>query len=110
MLLKQLNLIILIQLIPKCPLIQVKYSISIIAKNISLIFIYLKVINKWVAMGREIWELIEPIDGFHMNQDANALLADEIWSLLETKYPSWIGNINPFNDEIIKIFGDQNGY
>ena len=33
-------------------------------------------------MGKEIWQLIEPIDGFHMNQDANALLADEIWSII----------------------------
>lgn len=61
-------------------------------------------------MGGEIWQLIEPIDGFHMNQYANALLADEIWSTLTTKYPHWIGEINPFNDQIFKIFGDQNGY
>ena len=61
-------------------------------------------------MGRELWELIEPIDGFHMNQNANALLADEIWSILETQHPDWLGNINPYNNEILRIFEDQGGY
>ncbi len=61
-------------------------------------------------MGKEIWQLIEPIDGFHMNQDANALLADEIWSIIEKQHSDWLGPINPFNDEILQIFGDQNGY
>ncbi len=41
-------------------------------------------------MGRELWELVEPIDGFHMNQDTNALLADEIWSIIESKHPNQI--------------------
>jgi acyloxyacyl hydrolase len=59
-------------------------------------------------MGRELWKLVEPIDGFHMNQDANALLADEIWSIIESKH-DWLGNINPYNNEILKIFGDQGG-
>lgn len=44
-----------------------------------------------------------------MNQDANALLADEIWSIIEKQHSDWLGPINPFNDEILQIFGDQNG-
>ena len=55
-------------------------------------------------------ELIEPIDGFHMNQIANALIADEYWSLLTTKYPNWLGSTNPHNDDIVKMFGNQGGY
>ena len=70
---------------------------------------YVKVFTKWESMGKEIWQLIEPIDGFHMNRDANALLADENWAILEEQHSDWLGPINPFNDKILQIFGDQNG-
>ena len=45
-----------------------------------------------------------------MNQIANALVADEFWNTLTTQYPSWLGPVNPHNDDIVKIFGDQGGY
>jgi len=75
-----------------------------------LYFSYFSVFNKWTQQGGHPWELIEPVDGFHMNQIANALAADEFWNILTTQYPNWIGPINPFNDDIIRIFGDQGGY
>ena len=56
------------------------------------------------------WELIEPVDGFHMNQIANALIADEYWNLISRKHPNWVGPINPFNKQIQDIFGNQGGY
>ena len=61
-------------------------------------------------MGGERWQLIEPSDGFHMNQIANALAADSIWEIMLAEKPQWLGKINPFNEEIIKIFGNQGGY
>ena len=45
-----------------------------------------------------------------MNQIANALIADEYWSILTTKYPNWLGSFNPHNEDIEKIFGNQGGY
>ena len=45
-----------------------------------------------------------------MNQIANSLLADELWRILLVNRPDWIGPVNPNNDQIEKIFGDQGGY
>ena len=61
-------------------------------------------------MGGEDWQLIEAVDGFHMNQIANSLLADELWSILSKNRPDWLGPVNPNNDQIAKLFGDQGGY
>lgn len=68
-------------------------------------------INKqWIAMGGETWQLIEPIDGFHPNQIAHYLISGYLWNQLETDHPDWLGAINPNNDLIDKLFGDQGGY
>ena len=45
-----------------------------------------------------------------MNQIANALIADEYWSILTSKYPNWLGSPNPNNGDIEKNFGNQGGY
>ncbi len=45
-----------------------------------------------------------------MNQIANALVADEYWRIMQTEHPDWLGNVNAFNDDIERIFGDQGGY
>ena len=45
-----------------------------------------------------------------MNQIANAIAADVFWEMLNTQRPNWIGAVNPYNDAITKIFGDQGGY
>ncbi|XP_060079937.1 acyloxyacyl hydrolase-like [Ylistrum balloti] len=60
--------------------------------------------------GGQIWEVLEPVDGFHSNQLGQALTAQALWQNLETQYPEAIGPINPFNDKIHAIFGDQGGY
>jgi acyloxyacyl hydrolase len=61
-------------------------------------------------MGGKAWQLIEPIDGFHINQIAHTLASDIYWDILTTQRPEWLGPINPNNEEIAKIFGDQGGY
>lgn len=69
-----------------------------------------EVIRRWVAQGNEAWQLIEPVDGFHINQYAQPIVSDVLWEYMEQYLPDWLGPINPFNDEIAKIFGDQGGY
>lgn len=87
-------------------------------------------IQLWTAQGGEVYELIEPVDGyfiflyflrfpfynlffkisFHPSQIANALLGQIISDDLITNYPNFIGGVNPNNDLIKQTFGDQGGY
>ena len=79
-------------------------------KNFDIIYFPfpLEAITKvWKAMGGQDWQLIEPIDGFHPNQQADALIAKYY---VQSMPPSWLGPINPYNEQITKLFGDQNGY
>ena len=64
----------------------------------------------WEKMGGEKWQLIEPFDGFHINQIGNVLLADLYWDILQKEHPDWLGQDNVYNEEIKKIFGNQGGY
>jgi len=66
--------------------------------------------NYTLQYGAPATDLIEPSDGFHPSQVGNELLAQEIWQWLEAKFPESIGSVNPFNEEIKRIFGDQGGY
>lgn len=68
------------------------------------------VIKEWTAMGGETWQLIEPIDGFHPNQIAHALIAGNLWNKIINDHPTFVGDINPNNDLIEKMFGGQGGY
>ncbi|CAH1779026.1 unnamed protein product [Owenia fusiformis] len=68
------------------------------------------VLDAWKAQGGEGWQLIEPVDGFHINQIAHKLTAEYTWNYLEKNLPHFIGNINPHNAEIIKKFGEQGGH
>ncbi|GFR70107.1 acyloxyacyl hydrolase-like [Elysia marginata] len=68
-----------------------------------------RAIAYWKKGGGKVWQLIEPSDGFHCNQYAQALLAKELWKDLE-KYPEVVGPENANNDLIHKLFGDQGGY
>jgi len=82
-------------------------------QNISLFYVDCPVegmINAWESEGGEAWQLIEPVDGFHPDQQANALIADLVWKELEVNKSDWIPPINPHNDEILAKFGDQGGY
>ena len=70
----------------------------------------IEVMRKWVSEGGKPTDLVEPVDGFHSNQQFNALAADLIWENLKRDKPEWIGDINPNNKKIFDLFGDQGGY
>ena len=55
------------------------------------------------------WQLIEPVDGFHPNQIANALVTGVVWDRLMAADPTMVA-VNPNNAQIAKLFGDQGGY
>ncbi|EFA78312.1 hypothetical protein PPL_08963 [Heterostelium album PN500] len=65
---------------------------------------------KWIAQGGQTYQLIEPVDGFHPNQMANFLIAGELWDQLMTDHPDWLGQVNPNNQIIQSLFGNQGGY
>ncbi|XP_069112301.1 acyloxyacyl hydrolase-like isoform X1 [Argopecten irradians] len=67
-------------------------------------------IEEFKKLGIQTWEALEPVDGFHSNQLGQALSAQVMWQNLETKYPDAIGPMNPFNDKIKAVFGNQGGY
>lgn len=69
-----------------------------------------EVVETWVKMGGEAWQIIEPVDGFHPNQIANALLAEIVWNNFAANYTYLIPPLNPNNQLITQIFGDQGGY
>ena len=50
-------------------------------------------------------ELIESTDGFHPSGLFNSYLADWLWYRITSDYPEWIGDENPHNEEIKKLFG-----
>jgi len=60
--------------------------------------------------GGEASDIIEPSDGFHPSQLGNTLFAEALWDFISTTYPDAIGDVNPFNDDIDRLFGDQGGY
>eukprot|EP01128_Nolandella_sp_AFSM9_P010638 TRINITY_DN7399_c0_g1_i1.p1 TRINITY_DN7399_c0_g1~~TRINITY_DN7399_c0_g1_i1.p1 ORF type:complete len:563 (-),score=138.08 TRINITY_DN7399_c0_g1_i1:157-1845(-) len=74
---------------------------------LSIPFPFDSMIKKWTAQGGEVWELIEPSDGFHPSQRGNQLLGMAKWELLMSQKPEWLGKVNPYNSEIIQKFGDQ---
>lgn len=43
-------------------------------------------------------------------QTGQQLLAEIIWEDLAANKPSWLPTVNPYNSEILAIFGDQGGY
>jgi acyloxyacyl hydrolase len=82
-------------------------------KNFDMVyydFPFDEVIQRWVKMGGEPWQIIEPVDGFHVNQYAHALIAETIWDYLTKNHPEWLGPVNPNNDMITSVFNDQGGY
>ena len=84
-------------------------------KNFDLAFItnfFEKTIKIWNDMGEghETWQLIEPVDGFHPDQNALALAATVLVKTMETEAPHFLGDVNPHNAMIKKLFGDQGGY
>ncbi|MEE6465753.1 hypothetical protein FKM82_006675 [Ascaphus truei] len=72
--------------------------------------LYQKVEAEWSRLGRDPWELIEPVDGFHPSQIASAVGANIIWHEATQQWPDIFGKENPFNEAIIARFGDQGGH
>jgi acyloxyacyl hydrolase len=70
-----------------------------------------EIAKQWIKDGgKGLWQLIEPVDGFHPNQIANSLMADFFWKNLNANQPHFFGGANPNNAAIAKQFGDQGGY
>ncbi len=67
-------------------------------------------IAEWVAQGGQPWQLIEPVDGFHINQYGHAIVSDILWGFLQKQHPTWLPPVNPHNADIERIFKDQGGY
>jgi acyloxyacyl hydrolase len=69
-----------------------------------------QVIQEWVAQGGEPWQIIEPVDGFHLNQYGHAIVSDILWAWLQKEKPEWLPPLNPHNSDIERVFKDQGGY
>ena len=66
--------------------------------------------QEWIAQGGQPWQLIEGVDGFHINQYGHAIVSDVIWKWLQKEKPNWLPTLNPHNADIERIFKDQGGY
>lgn len=73
-------------------------------------FDFQEIVKEWQRRGRQPWELIEPVDGFHPNEVASLLLADVFWNKVQRQWPDVLGKENPFNPQIEQVFGDQGGH
>jgi acyloxyacyl hydrolase len=60
--------------------------------------------------GMSTHELIEPVDGFHPSHEGQKMFSEFIWKFLVENHRDWIGDVNPYNEEIIKRFGNQGGH
>lgn len=84
-----------------------------IFKNFEFAFFdpdWAQLINQYVQSGGNAGDCIEPSDGFHPSQTGNELFASQLWSFFENEFPAAIGEVNPHNDDIQNIFGDQGGF
>lgn len=67
-------------------------------------------LNRFIAIGGRAQDFISPSDGFHPSQNANMIISAMVWEWLETNYPSFLGEVNPNNEKIKSVFGNQGGY
>ena len=56
--------------------------------------------SRYVRGGGRARDLVEAGDGFHPSQTAQALLAEEVWGVLEREVPFAIGDVNPMNERV----------
>lgn len=83
------------------------------AKNFDVAYLdfpFDQAIAEWEAQGGEAWQLIESVDGFHINQYGHGVTSDVLWKWLQTNKPEWLPPLNPHNADIERIFKDQGGY
>lgn len=64
----------------------------------------------WVAAGGDSFDLYEWVDGGHPSSLQQAMTAEYMWNYLLSKRPNFLGEVNPQNSLIEKLFGDQGGY
>lgn len=69
-----------------------------------------KLIDDFIHAGGKLKDLIAAIDGFHPSQLGHKLLAEYLVQDLSEKYPGIFGEVNPNNEKIKQLFGDQGGY
>ena len=69
-----------------------------------------QIVDEFKDGGGDAADLFEPVDGFHPSHLMNQMLSDVVWDYLEKEFPEAIGPVNPFNDEIRMVFGDQGGF
>ena len=79
-------------------------------KQLAKYSIFILFSQEWQQKGHQVYELIEPVDGFHPNLVAESLVAKTLWRILESKIPHVLGKANPHNKIIRLLFGDQGGY
>ena len=73
-------------------------------------FPFEQAIKEWEKQGGEAWQLIESIDGFHINQYGHAVTSDILWTWLQQNKADWLPPLNPHNQDIERVFHDQGGY
>lgn len=81
--------------------------------NFDLFFVdfdFQEISQEWQKRGGQPWQLIEPVDGFHPNEVASLLLADQLWKKVMLQWPQVLGKENPLNQQIEQVFGDQGGH
>lgn len=69
-----------------------------------------EILDNYKRQGGDPASLIEPVDGFHPGQLFHAYLGDWLYGHLLKDHPDWLGPINPNNDVIAQMFGEQGGY
>ncbi len=82
-------------------------------KNFDFVYYDLPIVEiwaEWTLKGNDPYYLIVPTDGFHPSQIFHSMLGDHLWNHLMEDHPDWLGEVNPNNDLITKLFGDQGGY
>lgn len=57
------------------------------------------------------YKMMDPVDNFHPSLEVGQrLIAQCSWNILQSKYPGFIGEPNPNNAAIQKVFGSQGGF
>jgi acyloxyacyl hydrolase len=62
------------------------------------------VFDKWVELGGQYYEMIEPTDGFHPSQNGQSMAGEFLYEYLRANFPDALGDDNPYNDQIVEIF------
>ena len=69
-----------------------------------------EIIQEIVDQGKDASEAFNSVDGFHPSQLLNSQIADHLWEFLVENRPEWLGEVNPNNEKIEEMFGDQGGH